>query len=83
MYENFIGDGVCDDDLPGCYNTSICNYDGGDCCEDKCQDGAYTQCGSSGYFCADPTSTKCDPTYIEDDVEVRLSSMNEARSERK
>ena len=33
-YDNWIGDGYCDDD--GGYNTHECNYDGGDCCKETC-----------------------------------------------
>ena len=33
IHTQFIGDGVCHDAIPGCYNSAICNYDGGDCCE--------------------------------------------------
>jgi len=43
MYASFLGDGVCDQDLPGCYNTAICGFDSGDCCEDKCTNGAWTE----------------------------------------
>jgi hypothetical protein len=36
MHSQFIGDGVCHDSMPGCYNSPICKFDGGDCCEDTC-----------------------------------------------
>ena len=68
-YDSFIGDGVCDHDLPGCYNSVVCGYDGGDCCEDKCRDGAYTECGSAGYHCMDPTSSDCEPDFFEQGTE--------------
>ena len=70
LHEHFLGDGVCHDALPGCYNSKACNYDGGDCCEDTCHypgqdangDGdAYGECGAEGYACADPSSAHCAP----------------------
>ena len=68
---DFIGDGVCDHWTAGgnnCYNTEICGFDGGDCCEDKCENGSesWAQCGSNGYYCADPESTHCDTEYAVD-----------------
>lgn len=36
-HDSFIGDGVCHENMPGCYNSPICKYDGGDCCEDTCK----------------------------------------------
>lgn len=65
-HPSFLGNGVCDDALPGCYNSAICNYDGGDCCEDTCKqqmagEGQYVVCGQDGYACRDPDSDKCDP----------------------
>ncbi len=36
MHSQFLGDGVCHDSMPGCYNSPICKFDGGDCCEDTC-----------------------------------------------
>ena len=71
--KEFIGDGVCDfftgkgTNKHNCYNHKICNYDGGDCCEDKCTDGdsIWARCGSGdGFHCADPASSKCDPNYV-------------------
>jgi hypothetical protein len=61
----FIGDGVCDMWTAGCYNTAVCGYDGGDCCEDKCESGeeAWAECGSNGFYCADVESPNCDPEY--------------------
>ena len=47
-----VGDGYCDHLADG-YNTHICNWDGGDCCEDSCVDGS-SECGVIGYFCLDP-----------------------------
>jgi len=77
MHSQFLGDGVCHDSMPGCYNSPICNFDGGDCCEDTCHypsvdatitDGSsssgkdvYGECGMEGYACRDPKSVKCQP----------------------
>lgn len=65
MKENWIGDGICHDNLHGCYNTAVCGYDGGDCCEDTCtdKDSKMKECGHDGYFCRDPNSENCD-SYI-------------------
>lgn len=65
FHEQFLGDGICNDKLPGCYNTAICGYDGGDCCEDSCQDNTYDKqdtayCGLEPYVCKDPQSARCD-----------------------
>lgn len=68
MHKNWIGDGVCHDNIHGCYNTEICKWDGGDCCEDTCEkykskrkdkDGL-AECGHDGYACRNPNSEKCD-----------------------
>jgi hypothetical protein len=53
----FVGDHVCDSGAP--YNTQLCNYDNGDCCEASCLATASTpdaiaRCGSQGYTCIDP-----------------------------
>jgi hypothetical protein len=64
MHENWVGDGVCHDNMHGCYNTAICDYDGGDCCEDTCEISdiaSYTECGHDGYACKDPDSANCNP----------------------
>lgn len=69
IHEHFLGDGICHDSLPGCYNSKVCNYDGGDCCEDTCQypggmglANTYGSCGDEGYACRDPKSDKCMPS---------------------
>mmetsp|Transcript_2142 Transcript_2142/g.3952 ORF Transcript_2142/g.3952 Transcript_2142/m.3952 type:complete len:739 (+) Transcript_2142:58-2274(+) len=77
--EDFVGDGVCDHWSVGgnnCYNTEICGYDGGDCCEDKCESGSasWAQCGSNGFYCADPESTKCDVQYADSCPNVPTSA---------
>ena len=53
----FKGDGWCDH---GEYNTNQCNYDGGDCCEESCDESAEYPCGIEGYNCKDP---EYDPNY--------------------
>lgn len=48
MHVSFIGDGICHENLYGeCYNTAVCNWDGGDCCKDTCntREDAYVECG--------------------------------------
>jgi hypothetical protein len=63
FHRGFIGDGICHEKYPGCYNTAVCNFDGGDCCEDSCVDKtSYAACGHDGFACRDPSSKKCDPT---------------------
>jgi len=61
-HPSFVGDGVCHEGI-GCYNTEVCGYDGGDCCEDTCHSGdnQYVECGMDGYACRDPKSKDCDP----------------------
>jgi hypothetical protein len=75
-HDIWIGDGVCHDNLHGCYNTEICGWDGGDCCEDTCGFDPinYVECGHDGFACRDPTSSNCDstitkfcPEYDDDD----------------
>jgi len=57
-----VGDGACHEDYYGCYNTALCGYDGGDCCEDTCENKEENllDCGSDGYYCRDPES----PNYL-------------------
>jgi len=50
-----IGDGYCDG-RDGAYNTAACGWDGGDCCEDTCEDSQAFSCGAIGYRCRDPLS---------------------------
>jgi len=58
MHSYFIGDGVCHDF--GCYNSKICNYDGGDCCADTCNHSSpYFECGQDHFWCRDPNSKNC------------------------
>lgn len=62
IHKGWIGDGVCHDNMEGCYNTEICGYDGGDCCEDTCKItdvSSYMDCGHDGYACKDPGSDNC------------------------
>ena len=28
IHEKFLGDGICNEDYEGCYNTAVCGYDG-------------------------------------------------------
>jgi hypothetical protein len=35
IHPSFLGDGICQ--KFGCYNSKVCNYDQGDCCEDTCK----------------------------------------------
>jgi hypothetical protein len=62
FHPSFIGNGVCHDGI-GCYNSEVCGFDGGDCCEDTCHSGTnhYVECGMDGYACRDPSSEDCDP----------------------
>jgi len=60
MHSNWLGDGICHDNLHGCYNTAICGWDDGDCCEDSCDDTDFVECGHDGYACRDPYSAFCD-----------------------
>jgi hypothetical protein len=63
FHHSFLGDGNCHDIMPGCYNTEICGFDGGDCCEDTCvSDPEFVICGTDGFACRDPTSKLCDPS---------------------
>ena len=51
MHSSFVGDGICHD--YSCYNTEICNFDGGDCCEDTCLLDVpfqYSECGEDGFY---------------------------------
>ena len=55
----WIGDGWCDAQ----FNCAAHKFDGGDCCEDKCQKDMISSCGSAGYACMDPGSNSCqEPT---------------------
>ncbi|CAN0376166.1 unnamed protein product [Pylaiella littoralis] len=42
-------------------NSAACGFDGGDCCECDCKDGAFS-CGISGFNCIDPDSDCAVPT---------------------
>jgi hypothetical protein len=63
FHRGFLGDGICHENYPGCYNTAVCDFDGGDCCEDTCSDKtSYAECGHDGYYCRDTQSKRCDPS---------------------
>ena len=66
MHSGFIGDGTCQSFQ--CYNHKICNYDGGDCCQDTCKSDK-NLCGKDDYECIDPKSKNCDP-FLADDCET-------------
>jgi len=57
MHAAFVGDGTCHD--RECYNTEVCGFDGGDCCEDTCEGNDFSACGVDGYMCRDPESENC------------------------
>lgn len=64
MHQQFLGDGICHDTMPGCYNSAVCDYDGGDCCKDTCHypgNDSYGECGMEGYACRNPKSANCQP----------------------
>ena len=50
-FPDYAADGYCDESN----NTPVCNWDGGDCCESTCIDGAYT-CGTVGFDCQNPAA---------------------------
>jgi len=54
---SWIGDGYCDKN--GGYNTNACNYDGGDCCPNRCYRSDTYECGVNGYNCLDPRAKQC------------------------
>ena len=51
---SLIGDGFCD--TSSNFNTHACGWDGGDCCEDSCVEGAGGDCDSL-FVCRDPLSS--------------------------
>lgn len=61
---SWIGDGVCDEGLimDGLqdFNTDACGWDGGDCCQSTCHDGADYACAHVGYSCRDPNAIEND-----------------------
>lgn len=52
-FPEWVGDSWCDWDIEG-YNTALCSYDGGDCCEESCVPVYGDNCGFNGYDCIDP-----------------------------
>jgi hypothetical protein len=49
----WVGDGHCDH----CeYNTEACGFDGGDCCQETCDEQAHYGCTASTSHCLDPST---------------------------
>eukprot|EP00903_Cladosiphon_okamuranus_P005791 g5738.t1 len=67
-YDNWIGDGYCDNRN----NNELCNYDGGDCCSCTCDPGSSDddyRCGQySDFACIDPAA----PCVDDDDITVDI-----------
>mmetsp|Transcript_17855 Transcript_17855/g.35650 ORF Transcript_17855/g.35650 Transcript_17855/m.35650 type:complete len:894 (+) Transcript_17855:145-2826(+) len=83
--EAYLGDGNCDATREGCYNTAVCGFDGGDCCEDTCTPGVkggennhYDLCGTNGYRCADPKSDKCEKSFNDECPEAEAEAGEDA-----
>jgi hypothetical protein len=65
MRPGYVGNGICNTEE--CYNTAICNYDGGDCCRDTCNaTSSLVECGHDGYYCLNPASADCDSALTRD-----------------
>mmetsp|Transcript_43172 Transcript_43172/g.58986 ORF Transcript_43172/g.58986 Transcript_43172/m.58986 type:complete len:1038 (-) Transcript_43172:304-3417(-) len=59
-HPEWLGDGWCDNDQGGCYNSEGCGFDGGDCCEGTCVSTQFLTCGANNYVCKDPGAQACD-----------------------
>ncbi|KAL7555782.1 hypothetical protein ACA910_003932 [Epithemia clementina (nom. ined.)] len=60
IHKQFLGDGICHENMAGCYNSAVCGWDNGDCCPDTCKaDPSLVHCGLEGYACRDPQSFNC------------------------
>ena len=57
---DWIADGWCDDSN----NIDVCDYDGGDCCYDTCEDSTYG-CGVAGFDCLDPYASGGTETWYD------------------
>jgi hypothetical protein len=45
IHHGWLGNSICPDNCPRCYNTPVFNFDDGDCCEDMCKDATpYVEC---------------------------------------
>jgi hypothetical protein len=55
LFESWLGDGTCDgygvED--GLYNSKLCGWDGGDCCESTCQNSEDYNCADTNFQCLD------------------------------
>ena len=56
-YPSYLGDGHCDNTNE--YNTMMCGWDLGDCCEDSCVSSASYTCGNYTFACRDPAYSTC------------------------
>merc|ERR1719473_1356875 len=63
----YKGDGKCHKKPKRFLNSEICEWDGGDCCEETClanpDPAAVAKCGSKGYDCQDPDVCSFDAKY--------------------
>ena len=62
-HPDWVGDGWCDSSnglgINEGYNSALCDYDGGDCCEETCVSTELHECGRTVMFdCIDPTITR-------------------------
>ena len=65
QFMSYIGDGYCDaTTATSDYNTAVCNWDGGDCCNSTCTPGTNYTCNpnQAPFDCKDPESPEspCD-----------------------
>jgi hypothetical protein len=88
---NYIGDGVCNEyTANSCYNTPICQYDGGDCCADTCVDSinrtsltnntSLFPCGIDGYYCRNVYSNYCNNQLTNGKCKSSINSTSSSTS---